>query len=252
MKNLLTIIEKGNLGALKGKTLIIGFPGMAFVGKATADILINKLSLEEVAGIYSYDAPSSVIVNEGIMEVPSIRIYGKNGLELAVLTATYQPQSEEAQNRLAHELSRKLSEMGVRKIIAAAAYVSPEAPEKRRVFVAATQKRLVEEMVEHGCIPMDGGISGLNGLLPGLAEIYGMEGVALLGETGEIFVAGGMVDYLSVSEVLKVISSYLKIDIQIDDIISRAKEIEESMKRAIARSASMEEEKREKEPSTHM
>lgn len=249
---MLTIIEKGNLEGLKGKTLIIGFPGMAFVGKATADILISKLSLEETADIYSYDAPSSIIVNEGVMLAPSIKIYSKNGLDIAVLTASYQPQSEEAQNRLAHELSRKLSEIGVRRIIAAAAYVSPEVPEKRRVFVAATEKRLVNELVEYGCIPMDGGISGLNGLLPGLAEIYGMEGIALLGETGELFVAGGMVDYLSVAEVLKVISTYMQLNLQLDDILSKAKEIEESVKRAIAKSVSMEEERREKEPSTHM
>jgi len=249
---LLTIIEKGSLKELKGKTVIIGFPGMAFVGKAAAEALINKLSLEDVADIYSYDAPSSVVVEEGIIHLPIINLYSKDDIDIAVLTASYQPQSEEAQNRLAHELDRKLSELGVRKIISAAAYVSPEIPEKRRVFVAATDKRLVEEFRELGCTPMDGGISGLNGLLPGLAEVYGMEGAALLGETGELFVAGGMVDYFSVAEVLKVISAYLQLSIQLDDVVSKAKEIEESMKKAIERTAAAEEEKREKEPSTHM
>jgi len=65
-------------------------------------------------------------------------------------------------------------------------------------------------------------------------------------------VAGGMVDYLSVAEVLKVISAYLQLSIQLDDVVSRAKEIEESVKKAIERTAAAEEEKREKEPSTHM
>ncbi|MEM0021448.1 MAG: PAC2 family protein [Fervidicoccaceae archaeon] len=248
---MLTIIEKENLKDLSGKTVIVGFPGMAFIGKVTADVLVNKLSLKEVAEIYSYDAPASVGVSEGLIQLPSIKIYSNHDLDLAVLTASYQPQAEEGQNRLAHELSRKLSEIGVRRIISAAAYVTPEVPEKRRVFVAATEKRLVEEFSALGCIPMDGGISGLNGLLPGLAEIYGMEGAALLGETGEFFVAGGMVDYLSVAEIVKVISSYLQLNIAVDELIERAREIEEGVKRAIARSMTMEE-KKEKEPSTHM
>jgi proteasome assembly chaperone (PAC2) family protein len=247
----LTIIERESFKELKGKSLIVGFPGMAFVGKAVADVLINKLSLKEIAEIYSYEAPASIIVDNGRMTLPSIKIFSSPNVDIAVLTASYQPQSEEAQNRLAHEILRKLSDAGIKMVISAAAYVSPEAPEKRRVFVAATEERLVEEFVANGCVPMDGGISGLNGLLPAIAEVYGIDGVALLGETSELFVAGGLVDYYSATEVIRVLSSYLRLNVSLDDIIEKAKEVEESIRKAIARSAESEE-KRGGEPFTHM
>ncbi|AFH42824.1 PAC2 family protein [Fervidicoccus fontis] len=246
------MIEKNDTKNLRGKTLIVGFPGMALVGKATADFLISKMKLEEYVEFFPVQSPSSVIVMDGIIQPLSIKLYSSSSLQIAVLTASFQPQGEEAQTALAFDLSKKLVDLGFSKIISAAAYVSPEIKNGRKVFVAATNKEFIDELSKVGCVPMNGGISGLNGLIPALAEMYGIEGAVLLGETSEVYVASNVVDYMAVGEILRVLSSYLKFEIDLEDLTSKAKDIDEKIKKAMEKGFQEVAEEKEEQPSTHM
>ncbi len=249
------IIEKQDTGWLEGKTVLIGFPGMAFVGKMTAEVLIEKLGLKETIEVLPVEAPGTVMVSNGILEAPSIKIFASKESPIVVLTGGFQPQSDEAQQKLAHKLLSLLAENKIKRIIAAAAFVVPEASDPRKVYVTATNENLLETLEKHSCVRMDGGISGLNGLIPALSKAYGIEGAVILGETSEMFVAGGIVDYKAVAEVIRVVSLVIGLDVTVNDVLEKAREIEEKIERAIKIETGQTEtvfRKREDEPSTHM
>ena len=247
------IVRKHEDFSLEGKLVVIGFPGMALVGKNVADALVRKLQLEKKASIYTIHAPGAVSVEKGILKPAEISLYTREDSPVAVLTSPFQPSSEESQNALAHNILSFLEENNAKRILAAAAYVSPEPALPRKVYVAASSIHLLERLRELGTIVMNGGISGLNGLIPGLAPIYGMEGAVLLGETGEFYVASGIVDYRAAAEVVLVIGRLLNMQLEVSDMISSAESVEKWIRESFRREGREERgEREERRPPTHM
>ncbi len=238
---------------LNNKTVVVGFPGMAFIGKMTAEVLIDKLKLDNTATIYTLDSPGVVPVDSGILKPPAIKVYSKPDSPIAVITSDYQPRSDEGMNRVAHQMLKYLSSKGASSILAAAAFVKPSVGEKRVVYVASSSEEKLKSFEALGCIRMDGGISGLNGLIPGLAPAYGMDGSVLLGETSELFVAGNLVDYRGVACVVEVISKAFNIKIDLSDVIEKASMIEKRVREAIEEEVRRKLKSEEREEfSTHM
>ena len=235
--------------SLRNKNIIIGFPGMAFVGKMTAESIIRQLGLEKITSIFPIVSPGSVSVDKGMLKPPEIAIYTKKEAPVAVLTAPFQPHSEEGQNEVAHAILEYFADKDAQTIIAAAAYVNPRPSIPRKVYVAATNDQLLQKLSKFGTIEMQGGISGLNGLIPGLAPIYGMEGAVLLGETGEIYVAGGIVDYRSVMELLRIIGELINHQFDLQELQKNAEEVERQIKMAFTPEKP---EKEEERPATYM
>lgn len=228
------IIRSTGEAQLKGKTIVVGFPGMALVGKVAADALAEKLSLRPVSRIYTFHGPGSVAVDKGILQPAEITVLARPGSPLAVVTSGFQPPDDQGQNRVAHGLLEYLSLSGASTVIAAAAYVNPHPSEERKVFVAASSSSLLEHLARHGDIEMEGAISGLNGLIPGLAPAYGMEGGVVLGETGEIYVAGGIIDYRAAAAVARAISAYAGMRLDVSDLIKQAEKVEEQIRASLA------------------
>ncbi|MEM4035607.1 MAG: PAC2 family protein [Fervidicoccaceae archaeon] len=244
------VVEYGEVD-LSGKVVVVGFPGMALVGKMAAEVLINRLGLTKVASLYSTRSPGAVPVEEGILKAAEITVYAGDGSPIAVVTSSYQPPSDESQNALAHEVLSYLSSRGAKLIISAAAYVSHEPPQQRRVFAAASNRRILEKLVKTGAIPMSGGISGLNGLVPALAPVYGMEGAALLGEAEELYVTSGLIDHRAAASVVELVARLLDIEIEVSDLIRAAEEIEKRITR-VSREEAAEEAEERRPPPTHM
>ncbi len=237
---------------LRGRTVVIGFPGMAFIGKMTAEVLVEKLKLERIVVMYPIDAPGVVPVSDGLLKPPAINLYGSEESSIVVLTSDFQPRSDEGMNRIAHELLEYLAAREASAVLAAAAFVKPAVSRDRVVYVASSSKRELEKFESLGCIRMDGGISGLNGLVPGLAPAYGMNGSVLLGETSELFVASGIVDYRAVACVLRVISKAFNLNIDLTDIMEKAEETEKKIREAIEAETRKARKGQEEEPPTHM
>jgi len=222
------IIEKKKM-VLKNKLVIVGFPGMALVGKGVADFIIGYLGLEPEVTIHPLSSPSNVVVDGGIMALPTINIYTKRDVGIAVVTSSFQPQSDEGQNAIAHILAEYFASKKVLGVISAAAYVTPNPSKPRRVYVASTSKEFLKRLADMGLIPMTGGISGLNGLIPGIAQLYGVPGATLLGETGEIYMAGNIVDYLAIASVIEIINKIAGLELPVDDLYRKGLEIEEKI-----------------------
>ena len=97
--------------------------------------------------------------------------------------------------------------------------------EQPRVLGAVTDRSMIKEMKNHGIVFQRGepgsGIVGASGLLLGLGKINGIQGVCLMGET-----SGYFADPKSAQEVLKILTSILKIKIDFSELENKAKQID--------------------------
>jgi proteasome assembly chaperone (PAC2) family protein len=118
---------------------------------------------------------------------------------------------------LTHQILGTSRELGVKKVITAAAYVLSPGEERKPVVGAGSSPESVEWLRENGVEVLKGGIIvGMNGLLPCLSPLLGMEGVCLLGTT-----KGGLADPEATKNILQVLSKMLDLEIDLRGIEER-------------------------------
>jgi hypothetical protein len=121
-------------------------------------------------------------------------------------------------------------ENGVQRIYTLGGYGLGQLVEKPAVLGAVNNLALVEEMKRYGVAFKEnepgGGIVGASGLLLGLGGLMGIDGICLMGET-----SGYLVDPKSAQAVLTVLSKALNIDINMQALEDRAKDMEKIVAR---------------------
>ncbi|MCI4358444.1 MAG: proteasome assembly chaperone family protein [Thermoplasmata archaeon] len=218
--------------ALKDPVLVEGLPGVGNVGKLAADYLKEKLGAKPLATFYSKFFPPQVYVSEeGLIRLVSNDLSYRKGVvsgsrDLLILGGDYQGISPEGQ----YELTERVLEFchrqfATREVYTLAGFAQGHVVENHRVLGAATTPALVETMKKFGVVfsrnDPGGGLIGASGLFLGLGQLFGMEGVCLMGET-----SGYFVDPRSAEAVLKVLTKVLGIELNFSDLEGKAKEID--------------------------
>ena len=204
--------------------LVCGLPGSGYVGKLAADHLVVAFKLRKVAEYQSATFPPQVSVKEdGTVEQPKGELYfaaTRRGQELFVFTADAQPTTSEGEYELSDAVVKFVKKCGVKRLYTLAAYITGSFSNSPRVYGAGTSKGLNEMLAEKGVVLMkDGGISGMNGLLIGVAALRGLEGACLLGET-----SGYVVDAGASKAVLELLSKVLDVTIDTSKLREKAEE----------------------------
>lgn len=155
--------------------LLAGWPGMGNVGIGAADYMRRKLDGKACARIdvTRYCFPDSVEVEAGIGRIPAPpahNIYLVSDPPFFVFESETQVGGEAGVN-IANELLDFAQEHEVSTVYTGAAFaMAVSCHEPVRVFGAATDDRLKQTFSRYGVEPLaEGRISGLNGLLLGLA-----------------------------------------------------------------------------------
>lgn len=93
-------------------TLIVGLPGIAYIGKLSVDYLVQQLKAELVGEVYSRYFPPYVIIKEdGLLELLRNELHvfrDETGRDIAFLSGNAQAFSPEGQ----YEVTEKLLRMG--------------------------------------------------------------------------------------------------------------------------------------------
>ena len=216
---------------LNKPVLIEGLPGVGNVGKISAEYLKDKLNAKLFVEIYSKYLPPQVLMRpDGTLYLVKNELYyykNPKGRDLIILVGDYQGMSSEGQYELSYKVLEIVKEFGTDMIFTLGGYGTGQLVEVPRVFGAATNLELVEDMKKYSVYfsPSDpaGGIVGAAGLLLGLGSVvFGMQGVCLMGET-----SGYFSDPKSSFEILKIIKQYFNLDIDLSEIELRSKEITE-------------------------
>ncbi len=207
--------------------LVCGLPGSGYVGKLAADYLVTVFKATKVAEFHATSFPPHVNINEDGL---ALRLKGElyhavtgQANDLLVFTADAQPGTSAGEYELAEAVLKEVKKLRTRLVFSLAAYVTGGFVKERRVFGTATSSKVLPRLSKNGVhIMREGGISGMNGVIVGMARLHGMEGVALLGET-----SGYLLDPAASHSVLETLSRMLEVKIDMASIEERAKEAQQ-------------------------
>lgn len=186
----------GNIVTLNKPWMVAVWPGMGHVAISGGYYLMAKLGMYQLAEFRPLDLfeVEHVEVKGGLIRtgsLPRSRLFvwhnSAGGHDIVVFIGEAQPPTGK------YAFCRKLVEfarqLGVERVFTFAAMATEMRPEHpSRLFAAATSDEILAELKRPEVeILEEGAISGLNGVLLGVAAENGLPGVCLLGEMPHVF-----------------------------------------------------------------
>ncbi len=228
-KNEKISVEISSLPELKDPKLICGLPGSGYVGKLAVDYLIDKLDTKQFGKIYSSSFPPQVSIHsDGTVDLVknSLFYHKSDEHDLVLLTGDAQPVSAEGEYALAEEIIGLCKKIAVKDIYTLAAYITGKFFDVPKVYGTATTPEIVNEFSKYGVLTMNSGyLTGMNGIIIGIAKRSSISGRCLLGET-----SGYVIDAKASKAVLETLSKILNIKIDMSELEQRAKDTEKLIK----------------------
>lgn len=222
---------------LEKPDMVACWPGIGNIGILAVDTLRGQIQAEDLAEIEPWDFfyPKKAIIKAGILEdlqFPASRFYYKSlgKKDLIIFIGEEQPTDGGrmyAEGRKAYDMANLVLDLaerfGCRRVYTSGAAVAlTHHSLKPRVWAVTSTEDLSREVKSYqntvlmGEIEGRGGqgsITGLNGLLLGVAKKRGFEGVCLMGEIPD-YLSGAPFSYPRASKsVLEVLASILEIEV---------------------------------------
>ncbi|MDY6862031.1 MAG: PAC2 family protein [Thermodesulfobacteriota bacterium] len=235
---------------LKNPDLIVGWPGIGNIGIIAINTLRGILKAEEFGEIEPWDFfyPRKISFKAGVLEdleFPGNRFYFKKtpNKDLIFFIGEEQPADigeKYAKGGEAYKMANLVLDVGQkfgckRIFTSGAAVASIHHTMKPKVWAVPNKKELIDEVKMYENIVLmsevegrsgQGSISGLNGLLLGVAKKRGLEGICIMGEI-PIYVYQFPISYPKASKsVLEVLTKILKIDINLSQLDSFIQKME--------------------------
>lgn len=191
---------------LKNAVMLCGWPGIGNIGITAIDTLRKEVEAEELGEIEPWDFfyPRKVVIENGLLRdliFPKNKFYFKKSEKYGLLffIADEQPAEEKggyARGRKAYEIANLVLDValkfGCQRIYTSGAAVAQvHHARKPRVWAVPNSRELIDEIRDYkNTILMSeiegwrnqGFISGLNGLMLGVAQKRGLEAICLMGE----------------------------------------------------------------------
>jgi proteasome assembly chaperone (PAC2) family protein len=251
---------------LKNPIMLCGWPGIGNIGINAIDSLRAVLKAQEFGEIEPWDFfnPRKVTIEKGLLkdlEFPSSKFYFQKIKSLPVESLKvgrkverhlifFIGQEQPAEERIRYAEGRKAYEManlvldvaekfGCRRVYTSGAAVTQiHHTAKPRVWAVPNKQSLIEEIKQYkNTIVMSeiegrssqGTITGLNGLLLGVAKKRDLEAVCLMGEI-PYYLQGAPWPYPKGSKsVLEVLNKILNVKIDLSQLDELAKRVEENI-----------------------
>jgi uncharacterized protein len=238
---------------LQNPILIASWPGIGNIGIIAVDTLRGILGAEEFGEIEPWDFfyPRRVVIRKGVLEYlefPGNRFYFKTiqGKDLIFSIGEEQPTEggrAYAEGKKAYDMANLVLDIAdrfkCRRIYTSGAAVAlTHHTTKPRVWAVPNSESLIQEIrqYENTVLMSDiegrggqGNITGLNGLLLGVARKRGFEAICLMGEI-PVYLQGLPLPYPKASKsVLEVLTRSLEIEVNLDKL----DELDEKAQRGI-------------------
>lgn len=225
VKEIKLVYSSSDMPKLGSPHLICGLPGSGYVGKLAVDHLIQELHAEHLVDIYSSSFPPQVMIKtDGTADLMknSIFWWKGEGASLLLLTGDSQPAVPDSEYALAEEILNLASQFGTQQVFTLAAYITGVFVDRPKVFGTATDSETVKGFAARNISMMDNGsITGMNGLIIGIAKLRKIRGICLLGET-----SGYVVDAKASKSVLETLLQIIGVKVDMTNLDKRAKDTE--------------------------
>jgi proteasome assembly chaperone (PAC2) family protein len=227
---------------VENPVLIAGWPGIGNVGIIAVDTLRGTVRAEEFGEIepWEFFYPKKVLIRDGELmdlEFPINKFYFRRTEKKDLIFFIGEEQPAQAgrayaEGRKAYQMANLVLdvalELGCRRVYTSGAAVAPIHHTVRpRVWAVPNDESLVDEVrdYENTVLMSDiegregqGNITGLNGLLLGVAKRRGVEAICVMGEI-PIYLQGIPLPYPKASKsVLEVLTAALGISIEMEGI----------------------------------
>jgi len=238
MKNLVKLYARPKL---KSPNMLAAWPGIGNVSMIVANYLEKKLDFKRLGTVEAshFFDPIGIAVIDNVVEAPQFPesrfSYWKNeggGSDIILFIGDDQPASN------AYELANCVLDVGLRFQVkriytCAAAITRIHHTEQPRVWGVATVQQLTDELREYDLVQRGNlQISGLNGLLLGVAKERKMEGICLLGEVP--MYTTRIQNPMAALAILGVLPKMLGIEIDTSEMAQMASETRDRMKQIAA------------------
>jgi proteasome assembly chaperone (PAC2) family protein len=243
---------------LKRPIMLCGWAGIANVGLAAINTMRRLMRAEEFGQIepYGYFDPVHVVIANGLIEdlrFPGTRFFSRRrqDRDLVFLVGERQPEEAEKAYEMAEEVLDIAEKLGCRRVYTSGASVTAiHHTAKPRVWAVPNSRRLIPEIRRYGNTVLmseldsaegAGSITGLNGLLLGVAQSRGIEAISLLGEV-PYYLQGAPWPYPKASiSVLEVLGSLLDIPLDLSELQESAARVEANIDQILETLAGAEE-----------
>jgi len=221
--------------------MLAAWPGIGNVSMLVANYLERKLDFKRLGTVEAshFFDPIGIAVRDNVVEAPQFPqsrfSYWKNeggGSDIILFIGDDQPSSN------AYELANCVLDVGLkfqakRIYTCAAAITRIHHTEQPRVWGVATVQRLTDELREYDLVQRGNlQISGLNGLLLGVAKERNIEGICLLGEVPGYTTR--IQNPMAALAILGVLPKMLGIEIDTSEMAQMASETRDRMKQIAA------------------
>ncbi len=236
---------------MNNPVMFASWPGIGNIGLVATDTLRVQLAAERIGEIEPWDFfyPKRITIRNSILEsleFPASTFYHKKSTGQDIITFVGEEQPTDgsrpfAEGRKAYRMANLVVDMaerfGCRRLYAAGAAVSlSHHTIKPRVWIATSSEVLNKEMISYSNTVLmgksegrgEGGtITGLNGLILGVAKQRGLEAICLMGEIPD-YLSTAPLPYPKASRsVAELMSKILGIEIDLGPLDEMAVHVDE-------------------------
>ena len=238
---------------LKEPVMFCGWPGIGNIGILAIDTLKNLLKAQEFAELEAWDffEPQKVLIEGGILkdlEFPSNKFYFKRIESQDVIFFIGQQQPAEgrtkyAQGQKAYDMANLVLDVaerfGCRRVFTSGAAVTKiHHTYKPRVWAVPNNQKLIGQIKQYRNVTLmseiegkgeQGLITGLNGLLLGVAKKRGLNAICLMGEIPYYLQAAPWPYPKASKSVLEVVAKMLDVRLNFSTLDELAQRVEQSI-----------------------
>ncbi len=235
------MVKKLSNPKLKDPVFIAAWPGMGEVAYRSVVFLKEVMDFKVFAKIEAHDffKPAAVTVEKGIVDIPNppagLFYYykGRAGPDIIIFLGQAQPPLEHAEE-LSLAVINFLKKYKPKLILTFAA--KPESIDHKNdppLWLAGTHLAVLRRFGKTKAkILKKGHVSGLNGIILGVAKRNGLKGVCILAEIP--FYTVQIENPKATANILELVSDFLKIKMDISSVWKRAKFIEKEIDKLIS------------------
>lgn len=228
-----TRFEKDKEFEVENPVFLEGLAGIGHIGRNVVSYIAEHTEAERVGSIYSHHFPPFTMVQDDKTvetirnEIYQLKREGKDDLVLLEGNAT--ANTPQGHHEVAEKLMEIVEEIDASQIITVGGYGTGDVVEDPQVFGVTTTTDTQDEYREMG-MTFDhdvGQIVGVSGLLLGMGEERGYDGVCVLGETPGFLLS----DPKSTEEVLKVVEQLVDEDLDYSELDEKVEESQDVLKK---------------------
>ncbi|MFB6193093.1 MAG: proteasome assembly chaperone family protein [Candidatus Nanohaloarchaea archaeon] len=212
---------------------IEGLAGVGHIGRNSVSYIADNTEAEKLGEITSTHFPPYAIVDDNkTIQTIKNEIYElkrEDKQDIVFLEGNTQANNPEGHHEVAETVMDLVDQVGATEVITVGGYGTGDVVEDPEVMGITTEEELKEKYEDHD-ISFDHDVDqvvGVSGLLLGLAQERGYEGLCVLGETPGFLLS----DPKSTEKVIQVLEKIIDEDLDYSDLDEKVEESQEILKK---------------------